>query len=292
VFVTLTKACEACGAREGMLLFRWAERSDRYCADVVRCRRCGLVFRAADSGAIALLSGRDLPDTLNGPRMEVFRQYAEMVSPYRSTNRILDVGAGDGYYLKLCKERGWDVQGVEPNADLVAHAQSQHGISLFRGRLHEAKYPSDFFDVVTLWNVLEHVPNPFQIIGEACRVLRTDGALVCRTTNAAFHIPCRRLFLHFSKIWRVAARFDGSVIHHHCFDRASISSLLKRTGLLVVDIKNAAPTQVRERLEGRMFGASLCAAAEKALAFLEIASFGRALYGPSLLVRAVKPRTD
>lgn len=118
---------------------------------------------------------------------------------------ILDVGAGTGDFLLAAKKRGWEVQGVEPNEGARSLA-SKKGIELSQ---NTASLPSHQFDVITMWHVLEHVPNPADQIDELSRLLKPDGLLVIAVPNfksydaqkykehwAAYDVP-RHLY-HFS----------------------------------------------------------------------------------------------
>lgn len=128
---------------------------------------------------------------------------------YKENNGVgslLDVGAGTGDFLKAAKKRGWKAHGVEPN-NYAATLSSKKGIKLkptlndFRGKQ---------FDVVTLWHVLEHIPNLEETIVELSRLVKKDGTLIVAVPNfksydanyygkywAAYDVP--RHLWHFSK---------------------------------------------------------------------------------------------
>jgi 2-polyprenyl-3-methyl-5-hydroxy-6-metoxy-1,4-benzoquinol methylase len=121
------------------------------------------------------------------------------------TVKILDVGAGTGDFLSAAKKRGWEVFGAEPNSGARALA-SKKGVELEE---ETRGFSSGSFDVITMWHVLEHVPNLEEQIEELYRLLKPDGLLVIAVPNfksddaqkykehwAAYDVP-RHLY-HFS----------------------------------------------------------------------------------------------
>ena len=124
-----------------------------------------------------------------------------------SSKNILDVGAGTGDFLNVCKSNSWKVSGIEPslNARKIAYKK---GVNL-QENLSEFKNTN--FDVITLWHVLEHVENLSEYILELHSLLADDGRLIIAVPNfksddanyykefwAAFDVP--RHLWHFSQI--------------------------------------------------------------------------------------------
>jgi SAM-dependent methyltransferase len=101
----------------------------------------------------------------------------------RRPGRVLDVGCGNGDFLFSLKERGWEVQGVEFSAEAAELARAK-SVTVHRGELASAAFPTGFFDVVTLWHVAEHLPAPLTEFAEVRRVLRNDGLLVLEVPNS------------------------------------------------------------------------------------------------------------
>lgn len=105
---------------------------------------------------------------------------------------LLDVGAGTGDFLKVAKEKGWEVQGVEPNK-YASKLASEKGIELkpilkdFEGRQ---------FDVVTLWHVLEHIPNLDETISELSSLVKPNGTLIVAVPNFKSFDA-----IHYGKFW-------------------------------------------------------------------------------------------
>jgi 2-polyprenyl-3-methyl-5-hydroxy-6-metoxy-1,4-benzoquinol methylase len=102
----------------------------------------------------------------------------------RKDGRLLDVGCGDGAYLTLMSDLGWEVAGVDPDPAGIAVAQ-QSGLDVHVGTLADAGFPDSYFDVVTLSHTIEHVHDPVALLRECRRVLSPGGELVVLTPNLA-----------------------------------------------------------------------------------------------------------
>lgn len=98
--------------------------------------------------------------------------------------RILDVGCGGGSFLAVCRELGADVQGVEPSAEGVKTCQD-NDVPVFHGTMTEfLKQGNAPYDFVTANHMLEHHPNPVQLLQEMASILTTDGQVWISVPNA------------------------------------------------------------------------------------------------------------
>ena len=129
--------------------------------------------------------------------------------------RILDIGAGTGDFLKICSENDWSVVGVEPNvsARKIASEKSHKQAGQFFESVDELKKEENVFlgfDVITMWHVLEHVPNLDETIFNLKKLLKPEGVLIVAVPNfksfdagfykefwAAYDVP--RHLWHFSQ---------------------------------------------------------------------------------------------
>jgi 2-polyprenyl-3-methyl-5-hydroxy-6-metoxy-1,4-benzoquinol methylase len=124
---------------------------------------------------------------------------------------ILDVGCGTGDFLLNCKNNGWDVIGVEPNTKAKSLAENKLNIQT-TSKIYEdlSEIKTKKFDVITLWHVLEHVPNLDVYISNLKKILKQHGVLIIAVPNyksydatyykqfwAAYDVP--RHLWHFSK---------------------------------------------------------------------------------------------
>lgn len=97
--------------------------------------------------------------------------------------KLLDVGCNLGFFLQVARDRGYDAQGVELSPETAEYAREKMRLNVFSGALDAAGFPDAGFDVVTLWDVLEHVPDPKHLLREVRRVLDADGILALQSPN-------------------------------------------------------------------------------------------------------------
>lgn len=151
--------------------------------------------------------------------------------PGRGT--VLDVGCGGGRFLSLCQADGWKAAGVEPSPEAAAHAR-RRGIEVHGRSWPVPSLPDESFDVVTFINVLDHLPDPFEALREARRVLKPGGLLYVRVPNAPLHAWLRRLLAH-EGLGRMA------VLHLYGFGRRTFKLLLPRFGFTPIAVRTAPP---------------------------------------------------
>ena len=98
---------------------------------------------------------------------------------------LLDVGAFSGMFLQNAKRCGFQVTGVEPIREAYDHLTNVQGLHVIHGDLHSSTFPSDYFNAVSLLDVIEHVVDPVAELREVLRILKPGGIVVMTTPNAA-----------------------------------------------------------------------------------------------------------
>jgi 2-polyprenyl-3-methyl-5-hydroxy-6-metoxy-1,4-benzoquinol methylase len=237
--------CNLCGADDHRRL-----RSEHITGvgvlHLVRCQQCGLVYvtpRMVEQ-QIRRLYERDYFQTGDGARrgyrdyvadrkllLETFRRRMGLIDRLtNSRGRLLDVGCAAGYFLQVSNAAGWEVYGVEPATCMADYARSYLDLDVFGGTLREAGFPSGNFDVVTMWDVLEHTVDPRAELLEVNRVLGPDGLFVLETQNIASWAPklFRKKWIHY-----------GNDLHLFHFTPTTIARALKETGFTRIDITTA-----------------------------------------------------
>jgi SAM-dependent methyltransferase len=150
---------------------------------ILRCRSCRFGFRQMRSSPSQLLElyrqmdPRVYKSELRG-RERTAKSHLRIVSRHIRAGRLLDVGCASGLFLQEARKAGWDITGVEPNEALYKDARERlSGEGEIEWTTLEMAHLESGFDVITAWDVLEHVPDPKTFL-QLCRsLLRSDGYL-------------------------------------------------------------------------------------------------------------------
>jgi 2-polyprenyl-3-methyl-5-hydroxy-6-metoxy-1,4-benzoquinol methylase len=112
-----------------------------------------------------------------------YREFLVNIKTFVPQGRLLDVGCNLGLFLKVAQSEGFEVTGVELNRECAEYGRTQFSITIHSSYLEELHFPDDSFDVITLFDVLEHVPDIHGLLCEVRRILRNNGLLVLQTPN-------------------------------------------------------------------------------------------------------------
>ena len=159
--------------------------------DIYRCSKCGLVFTSPIPRGEALVrASSDDPMVFRDPQ-ELFKRqesyFAFMLNELAELShhgKLLDIGCGFGQMLRLARDRGFNVRGVEIQESSADYAR-RSGIDVFCGTVEQRKFDDGTFDVVTMWEVLEHVESPSATLREVSRIMKEDGILSIVVPNVA-----------------------------------------------------------------------------------------------------------
>jgi 2-polyprenyl-3-methyl-5-hydroxy-6-metoxy-1,4-benzoquinol methylase len=113
------------------------------------------------------------------------KRYYELLDEfekYRKTGKILDVGCGTGLFLAEALKRGWEVYGTE-FTDKAIEICTKKNIRMHQGKLDPAWFPDETFDIITSFEVLEHINNPVEEVRNINKILRTGGLFYFTTPN-------------------------------------------------------------------------------------------------------------
>jgi SAM-dependent methyltransferase len=222
---------------------RW--RKDGY--DIVKCPACGTFFRAdlptpetlAEiygpayfSDAMAASAGEGYADYLGEEANH--RQNAAarvtLVEQYQPAGRLLDVGCAAGFFLDEARGRGWRVQGVELAEHMADFARSRLDLCVRTTPFAEIQVEPDSFDVITMWDYLEHSVDPAADLRRAASLLGPSGLLAVSTGDAG-SIAARV----FRSRWHLLTPRH----HNFFFTRASLERAFGDAGFEVVLVKYA-----------------------------------------------------
>ena len=206
--------------------------------DVVRCTACGLVFVWPQPSAAELEALYSSPTyhaaVDEAERRRYFatrlKQVEELV-PRRG--RVLDVGCSQGLFLEAARAEGWDAVGIDLNRKAVAEAAAR-GLDVVHGELRAGRFESASFDVVTLFDLIEHVRQPAELLTACYDALRPGGLLMLTTPDVSGLLP-RLTYVAFG-LTLGAWGHPTPPAHLVQFSPRTVSQMLVRTGFEAVDI--------------------------------------------------------
>ena len=206
-------SCNLCGSLETRLLFRTSDLQlkNEGVFNLVQCQQCGLVYlnprptKASIARYYQHYHDRSTNDAwLERRQLEKLRE----VERYREAGRLLDVGCGKGSFLRAARDRGWRCFGVEISPQASNDARRM-GLDVTTGGFEYVDYPDNFFDVITMYHVLEHLHDPREALGKAYQLLKSGGLLVVAVPNFDslqakifrqrwYHLDAPRHLYHFT----------------------------------------------------------------------------------------------
>lgn len=231
-------ACGFCGSRERETKF------DDGPFSVVTCTSCDLTYvtpRLRDASLIehvydegywtsSAAKTRGYTDyRLDAPLyLKTYRRRVSIVRRhFARPGRVLDVGCAAGYFLTVMRDEGWDVTGVEPSAPIreVAAATLGDG-NVHLGLLQDAPLEHGSFDLITFWDVIEHIPDFVGVLEYARGLLAPGGKILIETQN----IDSRAAAV-LGKSWQHFKHAE----HIYHFNPATLAAALDRAGLRVLE---------------------------------------------------------
>lgn len=232
--------CVGCGGAAADSLFN----KNGY--DIVRCKECSLVYVGNPPTPEQLKelysfeSGYHEKVTTRGEAQAGFLsraadQYAFVKSLGSAKGKVLDVGCSVGFFLACAQRDGWDVAGVEFSPDTAEYARKQLGDHVFTGVLEAAPFEIGAFDLITMWDVLEHVRDPMAMLARAGELLGADGKLVLETPNVDGWFPRASLLVAKSLDYWPHPEPPG---HLFQFSVVTLCSFLQRTGFEILEIRH------------------------------------------------------
>lgn len=216
---------------------RWNRNETRYFV----CRRCDVVFQFPQpiAGSLTEFYSEDYYRKTEGEQGATgYTNYDEemdlslahvLFEPVRRLARtpggkLLDIGCATGKILEVARENGWNARGVEISA-WAAEGARRKGFEVHTGTLEEAHLPEASMDVITMFDVIEHIPDPRKTLHEVHRLLRPGGTLVVQTPNAN-GFGARFLYRSRSMIVQPGA-------HLILFSPSGLRRMLEQQGFLV-----------------------------------------------------------
>ena len=219
--------CGVCGTTDFDLL--WTKDAFHY----VRCAQCGLVrvdpqLLISEVSRLYSIGYQGKQNAQCGGRNPfVYRSLLEEMQSYWYRGHLLDVGCFTGRFLSAAEEAGWAGSGLELSVDAVRYCRTELDLDVRRDTLMTTDFEDESFDVVTMFDVIEHFQEPLCNVQKAARLLRPGGLLYIETPN---YSSVSRLLL--GKQWSVFFPW-----HFYYFDARTLAMTLEMAGFQIMRVQ-------------------------------------------------------
>lgn len=247
-------SCNTCGWETGHVV--WSDSNYR----MVACGHCHLVSldplpdSLEEKGAYDEREYHDRYETSAESRSGYFRERVAALKKRGASGRLLDVGAGPGFFIAEAIRAGFAVEGVEASPFAVAYAQQILGVPVEQADFTEVRVKYESFDVLTFWDSLGHIRDPHKAIEKAARMLVPGGMMIVETPQVS------RSLIWLAKRLRVEHALPDQLslpeaLHH--YSEHSLKVILEDHGLDVfaqektVGIAPKVGTELREPLDSK-----------------------------------------
>lgn len=236
--------CDSCGCAESELVFEGPDRLTHLPGtfQIVRCVQCG-IYRQNPRLAWTSLKNfytddyvshtpliQDYPSRIT--RLD--KRYGNWkrlraVERFIDHGRLLEVGCGTGTFLEeALRSKRWEVSGVEPVDKVATYVSDRLGIEVHNGRFSDTLLSPEYYDVIVMWNVLEHLDHPFRDINYAYRLLKDGGWFVFSIPNMESYDL--QIFGKYWLGWELPR-------HLYLFPRSPLENILTEYGFEVVSME-------------------------------------------------------
>lgn len=213
---------------------------------IVRCSQCDLIYtnpRIANVNEAYLedpQAGHEQWERHGQAKNDVFQAALNQLCKLNSGSgksvknaSLLDVGCGSGHFLQQAQTRGFTVKGIEPAPAAARYAKSK-GLNVEQGDLFEYDMASQKFDVITAWDVIEHVTDPLGMLNICAQWLQPNGIIGLRFPSAQWQQLKALVFHRFLKLSRPAY---APTIHLTFFSEQTFAKMAEKVGLKLEVVK-------------------------------------------------------
>jgi 2-polyprenyl-3-methyl-5-hydroxy-6-metoxy-1,4-benzoquinol methylase len=200
--------------------------------DIYRCLRCGVVFEDMSLVREKIANFyQDLHDQAyedeRQNRTLAFKRIVSKIREFKPSGKLLDVGCATGSLLVEARNSGYDVYGIEPSSWASEIARKKYNLNVVAGCIEEKDFPREYFDIVTLIDVIEHLYEPKLALQKISRLIKEKG-LICVVTPNIESFTAR---IFGEKWWHIRPS-------HFCyFPPKTMNALLKATGFEIIFLR-------------------------------------------------------
>lgn len=218
---------------------------------IVKCKNCSLIYvnprlkpkslhkiydrkyykNSAFKGDKSALYGYDEYLKEKDLIVATFKKRLEQIEKFSKPGKLLDIGCAFGFFLELAKKHKWLAQGIEISQAGYNYAKNNLKLNVTNKPLEEANFKSSSFDVVTIFDVIEHIPNPQKTVKEIRRILKPNGLIVVTTPDIG-SLAAKILGKNWEEVKRVRE-------HIYFFSRNTLRKMLEANGFKILRTETA-----------------------------------------------------
>jgi SAM-dependent methyltransferase len=234
--------CLMCGCTQHQVIFK------EFDVDILRCRECHHVFSSfpADPHYGGFWGDEVADDDHSYWSKARNRMYQDFTKRFlvRRSGRLLDMGCGLGFFVKCVTGlENWEAYGCEISPAAVRYARKNLGLrNVLCGRLEDVELPQDSFDIVTMWDVIDHILYPDPLLQRCHTLLRSGGICFIRTPNVSIQLPRARIKKQLRGL-RANVSYLQARAHLHHYSMSTICRLLERSGFTDTEFIHLRPVQ-------------------------------------------------
>ncbi len=200
---------------------------------IVKCQSCGLIFvdekiSQEEISTYYEVAADPLYFSEQSARQRTFAGYLDKLEKvFPKKGRLLDVGTNTGLFVRQAIDRGWDALGIEPNRWASEYAKKHYKINLINKPFEKKSFPPESFEVITMWDVIEHFTNPVKQMKTVYYQLKPGGLFAFSTVDPESFL---------AKVWGTKWSWYMDM-HRAFFTRTAAKSYLKKVGFTSVVFK-------------------------------------------------------
>jgi len=149
---------------------------------------------------------------------------------------LLDVGCGLGDFAGMARDEGWDVAATEISSYAAGDVSKKRGIEVKCGEVTDIDFGQQRFDAVTMWHVLEHMPDPLKALKKIHGLLKEEGLLVIEVPNVYYLVLMIKSWFRTKNLYSALTLSNNPEPHYVHFSVQSLKKLLRKTGFDTVKI--------------------------------------------------------